>query len=416
MMHSFQNLIYQLQDTFVRLLTISKIPLILLLSCASGYTTYHGMKLFITDWIAMIITVAVQAILVMATVELSKMHWRASMLRFSSTLLYLIVALAVSIFFSYFKFYEISESTALQEVKYSTLKKTVDRYLNTVLTQKSILIETQKQRVTSARYDTDQAYLGTHPDMPKRMKGILGKGGYWEHFNEVTEREKLMLIDLKTGFDELDKQIKELSLLLAQQGLTDLSVKENYQAIKAGYQMIGNLSNSLMSNTGQVAIPQESLEPYEQYIEVKPSLDIVNMLSPLALFLAIMVDLFTLILSYRLEAVPPQTLSDYEKRLAFLGLQEFPDWKINTGGQLETRLEHNQEELAEEYDDSWRKLIVGMLLNRGMLRKVSGKKVEFSPQLYPLIIEQLVKDMEDATQASVSLQHTEMKLQDKTDG
>ena len=399
MMHSFQNLIYQIQNVFVRLLVISKIPLILLLSCASGYTTYYGMKLFITGWIALIITIAVQAILVMATVELSRLHWRASLLHFSSTVLYLLVALSVSIFFSYFKFYEISESTALQEIKYNRLKKNIDQYLNTVLTQKSERVEIHNQRVLKARYQSDQAYLGTHPAMPNRVQGIVGKGSYWEYFNEGVEREQRTLSNLKIRFDGLDKEIKELSVLLSKQGLAELRVKSNYQAVKTRYQMVGDQSNSLMSDSGQATLMQPSLESFEQYIEIKPSLDVLGSLAPLALFLAVMVDLFTLILSYRLEVMPPETLSNHEKRLAFLGLQEFPDWTINQGGHLETRLEHNEEEAALDYDDSWRKLIVGMLLNRGMLRKVSGKKVEFSPQLYSLIIDQLIKDIEDTTPA-----------------
>ena len=212
----------------------------------------------------------------------------------------------------------------------------------------------------------------------------------------------------------MDKEIKELSVLLSKQGLAELRVKSNYQAVKTRYQMVGDQSNSLMSDSGQATLMQPSLESFEQYIEIKPSLDVLGSLAPLALFLAVMVDLFTLILSYRLEVMPPETLSNHEKRLAFLGLQEFPDWTINQGGHLETRLEHNEEEAALDYDDSWRKLIVGMLLNRGMLRKVSGKKVEFSPQLYSLIIDQLIKDIEDTTPAQTPESRATPELHNKT--
>jgi hypothetical protein len=56
-----------IQTTFVGLLRVLSVPIVLMLSVASGYTTYYGLSFFITPWIAMIVTVAVQSIVVICS-------------------------------------------------------------------------------------------------------------------------------------------------------------------------------------------------------------------------------------------------------------------------------------------------------------------------------------------------------------
>ena len=79
--------------------------LIVLLSAASGWTTWKGLQLFI-DWpIALVLTAAVQTILVIAAYQLSKMYVAASARRYLAVGFGLVAAFCVSVFFSYFTFY-----------------------------------------------------------------------------------------------------------------------------------------------------------------------------------------------------------------------------------------------------------------------------------------------------------------------
>ena len=51
------QLLNSVQSTFVGLLRVWSIPIVLMLSIASGYTTYYGMSHFIGDWISLIVTI-----------------------------------------------------------------------------------------------------------------------------------------------------------------------------------------------------------------------------------------------------------------------------------------------------------------------------------------------------------------------
>lgn len=84
---------------FVSALMRARPLLILGLSAASGYTTYNGLALFVVWPIAFILTFAVQSIIVIATIQLTKVCWNASALRFLSIFSCLLVTSAVSVFF-----------------------------------------------------------------------------------------------------------------------------------------------------------------------------------------------------------------------------------------------------------------------------------------------------------------------------
>ena len=103
------QILNNVQSTFVGVLRIWSIPIVLMLSVASGYTTYYGMSYFITYWIALIITIAVQSIIVICSLEIASIHWKANRTRFVLIAFSLLLAVSVSVSFSYFKFYEISE-------------------------------------------------------------------------------------------------------------------------------------------------------------------------------------------------------------------------------------------------------------------------------------------------------------------
>ncbi len=80
-------LINSIQTLFVGMLRIWTIPIVLMLSVASGFTTYYGLSHFITPWIALVITVAIQSIVVICSLEMGSIHWKANRVRYLSVLL-----------------------------------------------------------------------------------------------------------------------------------------------------------------------------------------------------------------------------------------------------------------------------------------------------------------------------------------
>jgi hypothetical protein len=115
-------------------------------------------------------------------------------------------------------------------------------------------------------------------------------------------------------------------------------------------------------------------------------------ISWLSLACAAMVDFFTLILSYRLEMTAPGPLSEEEKDLAFQGLRQFSRFTVNANDELEFSLERTELERARRVPDWQRMFAVAFLLNRGYLRKLSRHRVEFAPNLYPIVAERLARE------------------------
>ena len=160
------RLINIIQTLFVSLLRIWSIPIVLLLSLASGFTTFYGMSYFITPWIALIITVAIQSIIVICSFELAGIHCKANRLRYFSVLVSLIIAFTASMSFSYFKFYEISEHDTIRIERINEVGNQVDDYLKKLVKVKSNLLAQQKIELENLEKQVSQAYFGTHPDIP----------------------------------------------------------------------------------------------------------------------------------------------------------------------------------------------------------------------------------------------------------
>ncbi|MDD1640877.1 MAG: hypothetical protein LUQ68_05040, partial [Methylococcaceae bacterium] len=137
------SLLNRVQTLFVGMLRIWSIPIVLMLSVASGFTTYYGLSHFITSWIALIITIAIQSIIVICSLEIAGIHWKANRFRYLSVLLSLLVAIAASITFSYFKFYEVSQSETIRINRINEIRKGVDDYLAAILITKSDILKQQ---------------------------------------------------------------------------------------------------------------------------------------------------------------------------------------------------------------------------------------------------------------------------------
>jgi hypothetical protein len=119
-----------------------------------------------------------------------------------------------------------------------------------------------------------------------------------------------------------------------------------------------------------------------------------------------MVDFFTVLLSYRLEFSAPGPLTEQEEDLVFECLKQFSEFRINENDAVEIIIEKTDIERARHYVDWPRMFAVGLLLSRGFLRKVDEKRVEFAPNLYPLIAEKMGDKLQKIKQEQAAAQNS----------
>jgi hypothetical protein len=377
-----------IQTTFVGLLRVLSVPIVLMLSVASGYTTYYGLSFFITPWIALIVTVAVQSIIVICSLELAGIHWRANPPRYLSIVVSLLVALIVSVTFSYFKFYEFSRRDALLIERQSRLSGTVNRYLADVVALKSRIVSRQQLRIEEAARDTRLAFLSTHPGMAGKK---IGKGPVWGYYNEIQQGEQERLKALETRAASLERNIAVVRGALQSLAMRMGDIRAHDRLIDS-LQTLQGAADQLASSQGLTPVAAPRPMSFAEFSRgMTPSFEMWKDLSWFALACAAMVDFFTLILSYRLETTAPGPLTEEEKDLAFQGLRQFGQFTINRNDELEFRIERTELERARRLSDWRRMFAVAFLLNRGYLRKMTSQTVEFAPNLYPIISERLAR-------------------------
>jgi hypothetical protein len=382
-------LINRIQTLFVSMLRIWTIPIVLMLSVSSGFTTYYGLSHFITPWIALIITIAIQSIIVICSLEMAGIHWKANPMRYFTVVASLSIAIAASVTFSYFKFYEISEQETLHINRLNEIRHEIKDYLDEVLNAKSRILQQQKQELEKASLDASQAYFGTHAQIAEGYKNQVGEGPFWRHYNQLYQEKKQVFQQQEQVFLELDKHIRILQGSLNNLDVAD-NVEQAYSELLKSYQDIQLLINQLSSNMG-LSLPEAPLlMTYKQFVEeVKPSFAMWAGFSWFAFACAAMVDFFTVLLSYRLEFTAPGPLTVQEEELVFECLRQFTEFRINANDELEMIIEKSEIEKARRYSDWSRMFVVGLLLSRGFLRKVDNRTVEFAPNLYPLIAEKM---------------------------
>ena len=382
-------LINRIQTLFVSMLRIWTIPIVLMLSLASGFTTFYGLSHFITPWIALIITVAIQSIIVICSLEMAGIHWTANRTRYFSVVASLFIAMAASVTFSYFKFYEISEQESLHIERVQHIRQDIQSYLDVVLKHKVQLLQKHKEALDKASLDVSQAYFGTHEQIAPGYKNQVGEGPFWRHYNSIYQEKKQAYQDQEQAFLKLDNEIR-----LLQSSLGDLDIAQNqesaYSKVLKHYQDIQLMVNQLSSSGGLILPKAPMLMTYKQFVEeVKPSFAMWQGFSWFAFACAAMVDFFTVLLSYRLEFTAPGPLTAQEEELVFECLRQFSEFRINENDELEMIIEKSELEKARRYSDWSRMFVVGLLLSRGFLRKVDARTVEFAPSLYPLIAEKM---------------------------
>ena len=203
------RIINRVQATFVALLRILSIPIVLMLGVASGYTTFYGMSFFITPWIALIITVAVQSIIVICSLEIASMHWRANPSRYMLVTLSLLISVSVSVSFSYFKFYEISEKETIELQRLLGVKQSISEYLGTVLSATAGLIKEQQEVANKAGHEANLAFLGTHPDMNSAYRGRVGRGRFWRQYDRLHQNELAKIDLINEKFKSLARKVAD---------------------------------------------------------------------------------------------------------------------------------------------------------------------------------------------------------------
>lgn len=382
-------LINSIQTLFVGLLRVWTIPIVLMLSVASGFTTYFGLSHFITAWIALIITIAIQSIIVICSLEIASLHWRANRIRYFSVVCSLIIALTASVSFSYFKFYEISEQDSLHITRINSIRSDIKTYIDRVLLIKSDVLKRQRIDMEKASIDVSQAYFGTHAQIAEDYKHQIGQGPFWRHYNQIYQEKKQQLTKLEHDFSELDLNIQKLQV-----SINDLDMAANsesaYSAMLGNFQNVQLKINLLSSNIEQPLPEMPLIMTYKQFIAtVQPTVAMWSNFSAFAFICAAMVDFFTVLLSYRLEFTAPGPLTAEEEELVFECLRQFTEFKINKNDELEMVIEKTEMERARHYSDWSRMFAVGLLLSRGFLRKIDDKTVEFAPNLYPLVAEKM---------------------------
>ncbi|MEY3786802.1 MAG: hypothetical protein RLZ75_1009 [Pseudomonadota bacterium] len=385
------SLLNSIQTLFVGMLRIWSIPIVLMLSVASGFTTYYGLSYFIIPWIALIITIAIQSIIVICSLEIAGIHWKANRLRYLSVILSLLVAVTASITFSYFKFYEVSQSETIRINRINEIRKDVDTYLAAIMIAKGDILKLQNIELDKATTEVSQAYFGTHAQVPPSYKNIVGEGPFWRHYNQRYQAKKAQFDQLDKEFHLLDEHIRTL-----QTSLNHLTVdtEKNFQMAMAELQEVQLKFNQLATNVGHTVPQAPILMTYAQFVQgVTPTFAMWSDFSLFAFACAAMVDFFTFLLSYRLETTAPGPLSEEEQELAFECLRQFSQFSINGNDELEMIIEKSDFERARRYSDWSRMFAVGFLLSRGFLRKIDDRSVEFAPNLYPLVAKRMAEQL-----------------------
>lgn len=381
---SFLN---SIQTVFVGTLRVWSIPIVLMLSVTAGFTTYYGLSHFIIPWIALAITIATQSIIVICSLEIAGLHWKANRIRYLSVLVSLLVAMTASITFSYFRFYETSQSENIKIGRINHVRKEVNDYLAQILAIKSDILKQQNAELDKATTDVSQAYFGTHAQVPQAYRNQVGEGPFWKHYNQRYLAKKQQFDQIGREFQQLDDTIRQLQTSLNQ---LETDTENNYRLTVNRLQDVQIKFNQLATSSGKLVPQAPMLMTYAQFTQrMTPSFSMWTGFSPFAFACAAIVDFFTFLLAYRLESTAPGPLSEKEQELVFECLKQFSEFRINENDELEIVIEKTDIEQARRYSDWSRMFAVGFLLSRGFLRKIDERSVEFAPNLYPLIAERM---------------------------
>ncbi|MDQ1318481.1 MAG: hypothetical protein QG588_2143 [Candidatus Poribacteria bacterium] len=374
-----------LKITFTNVLHTSIILIVVALGIASGYTTFKGMTLFINDWVALIVTIAVQFIIIISSYELSTTYFQAHKLRFIGLLIALIIGLIVSINFSYIMFYERSQANNEKVEKFEKMAYEMKNYLSEVKTVKGVVIDMEMEIIRKIEERRRRAVDGTLEGLPPRQR-VFGEGTATHIVDHELDQEKSRLQKIKDEFNMFEGTEK---IFHNNWRMEELDDPNHYATTKHQFNQLTYLADNILSNNGKKPIPHPEIMPWEDFIRSNPP---YAFLINLSLILAIIIDVLTFIFSSCLQLQSAGGLSGRQKGMACLGFQEFFQFDLNSHDQLQIELNKTALEEDQGYNDGFRKLVIALLLNRGYLRRVNKDYVEFTPRLYDIILEQIEID------------------------
>jgi len=361
--------------------------LIVVLSIISGFTTYHGLSFFtvkLDTWMTVALAVSIQVVIVMSTLQFALAYWSASPWRLISALCCLLFSASVSIFFSYFTFYEFSEAPdILMQQKFKIQKEHIETFVSNINNVRSHQILLQKQKVEVAKKNEELAFGGKLPDGSSIP---LGPGKHTKFFNEKAADEKKTLDLLQNNNNDIILAADAASFIV-KLGVEGLSNKQNYENLLAKISSASKASNEFSALVGEQPVPTPNLIGFQEYVQVIPSLQSLDKISWLPLFLAILVDFLTFILSYWLEHYSFGSIKKIDRDRLVEQLLSFNQWGINNRNQFELRLPKTESERAANTHDADRLFVASMFLNKGYLRRVNRTQAEFTPAMYDLMNE-----------------------------
>jgi hypothetical protein len=369
-----------LEQRLLAALMRSRAVIILGLAAASGWTTWNGLALFMVWPIALILTAAVQTILVIATYQLSAMHVAASPRRYLAVAFGLMAAFSVSVFFSYFTFYAFNEGDRVNQRKFAESRRLIEQYISLVMDARSLFLKQQHAELERRRQAAQDALEGWQGN--RRIDP--GPGPIWRSRQQLAESLAAQLRQ-EVSEHELDEKAKAVlaafNSMLDRRSLLDAAKHQQLRDRLVDFQ---TSAAAWLTVHGRDHIAAPPLPAADDFRTIRPSPADLSQFSLVAFCLAVLVDLFTVLLTWWLESVPFGNLPPHVVPSVLEALLSFNDYELNRGNQLEFSLRRTGEERHEGVKDGWRKLWAGLALNLGLLARVNRERVEFTPRLYHL--------------------------------
>lgn len=372
-MSQFNQWLRNFGEGFVNLLRIFRIPLVLSLVIASGYTTYLGMVNFIDTFIALTVTVAVQIIIVLSSYELAKSNFKIQKGRFIGFLISLLLGLIVSANFTYITFFNNSNSQKVKKEEFEKLDTMLWEYRQKVNSKKSELIAELNNAINEKKKERDEE------GREGKLSGIPGFGKVYDAFDK---EYKELLSDKEQKLGQLKIIDSTMNRFFSSWNYDNLKSSKNNSKLLDLYTKMIQVNENTFSDLGDnlTVQPPQLINP-EELKEVKgiPPYAIVNQLP---LYLALVLDFLIFLISTRLDILPIGELSDAELEFVFQKIFQISAVDIN---------DNNHFQIEIDACNNNQKYAISLLLHKGYLHRVDKNLVESTPKFFDVVDRKLNK-------------------------
>lgn len=362
---------------FVNFLRTFSIIIILLLVSASGYTTYHGMLNYVIWQIALVITIAIQAIIVLSTYELAVTSFKIQKPKFFALMASLLVGVAISVNFTYVMFFNTSNTENARNQSVSDFLNKMNVYTDSVYHRKSVMLGNKIGTIQEKRRQMNRELRGEEGS----VTGTPGDGVVYRAFQKEIQELEVAKNALEVDLTAIDTVINEFYTNFSIEILTEDELR-----LTELYKRMILIINATISRNGEKPL---LIRPPDMI-----TLEAVNnsrgspygTIRYMPLFLAIVVDLLTIFFSYRLKILPIGDLSDLELKLVMSEFFKIANVDINNNNQFKIY-----------FDDCTnnQKYIISLLLNKGYLRRVGKNEVESSERFFDMVNQKIADDSKD---------------------